>query len=54
MADREGFVVVYPDGTGRGPFLTWNAGTCCVGSVVRRVDDVGFALAVARVEARPG
>lgn len=25
-ADRDGFVVVYPEGTGFGPFLTWNAG----------------------------
>ena len=25
-ADQDGFVVVYPEGTGFGPFLTWNAG----------------------------
>jgi polyhydroxybutyrate depolymerase len=25
-ADQEGFVVVYPSGTGTSPFLTWNAG----------------------------
>jgi len=31
LADREGFVVVYPDGSGaRGRrLLTWNAGACC-------------------------
>ncbi|PYM23809.1 MAG: hypothetical protein DMD78_10935 [Candidatus Rokuibacteriota bacterium] len=31
VADREGFVVVYPDGTGRlgRRLLTWNAGDCC-------------------------
>jgi polyhydroxybutyrate depolymerase len=47
LADREGFVVVYPDGTGRSErFLTWNAGTCCGSSVLEQVDDVGFALAV--------
>jgi polyhydroxybutyrate depolymerase len=41
VADREGFVVVYPDGTGT--FRTWNAGGCC-GSAARPpgVDDVGF------------
>lgn len=28
LADRAGFLVVYPDGTGRlVPFLTWNGGT---------------------------
>lgn len=45
LADREGFLVVYPDGTGpiRGRFLTWNAGTCC-GLV--QADDVGFVRAV--------
>src|SRR5690348_16081523 len=25
-ADKAGFIVVYPSGTGTGPFLTWNAG----------------------------
>ena len=25
-SDKEGFIVVYPSGTGTGPFLTWNAG----------------------------
>ena len=25
-SDKEGFIVVYPSGTGAGPFLTWNAG----------------------------
>ena len=31
VADREGFVVVNPDGTGRlgRRLLTWNAGDCC-------------------------
>lgn len=52
LADREGFLVAYPDGTGRGPLLTWNAGTCCGASVVRGIDDVGFALAVVEDLAR--
>src|SRR5687767_4912352 len=28
LADREGFLVVYPEGTLSGKLLTWNAGTC--------------------------
>ena len=48
VADAEGFVAVYPDGTGRMPdrLLTWNAGTCCAYSVMNKVDDVGFTLAL--------
>jgi polyhydroxybutyrate depolymerase len=47
VADREGFAVVYPDGTGRLPrILTWNAGRCCGYAQERDVDDVGFALAL--------
>lgn len=39
LADREGFVVVYPDGVGR----SWNAGGICCGPALRQeVDDVGF------------
>jgi polyhydroxybutyrate depolymerase len=47
-ADREGFVVVYPDGTGPLPrhILTWNAGACCGTAQWRKVDDVGFVVAV--------
>lgn len=37
-ADREGFVVVYPGGSGRGMARTWNAGG--VGNLA--ADDVGF------------
>ncbi len=42
VADREGFMVVYPDGTGRTTMLTWNAGTCCGFAVRANIDDVGF------------
>jgi polyhydroxybutyrate depolymerase len=44
LADREGFIVVYPDGTGpvRERFLTWNAGTCCGAAAGGQVDDVAF------------
>jgi polyhydroxybutyrate depolymerase len=48
VSDREVFVVVYPDGTGRlgRRLLTWNAGGCCGVAREDRVDDVGFALRV--------
>ncbi len=46
VADREGFVVVYPDGSGRlgRRLLTWNAGGCCGSAREARIDDVGFAI----------
>lgn len=48
LADREGFVVVYPDGTGKlgRRLLTWNAGGCCGPAQADHVDDVAFTLAV--------
>lgn len=48
VADREGFLVVYPDGTGRysDRLLTWNAGTCCGYAADHQVDDVGFVRAL--------
>jgi polyhydroxybutyrate depolymerase len=48
VADREDFLVVYPNGTGPLPrrLLTWNAGECCGYAMNQRVDDVGFAIAV--------
>ena len=54
VADREGFVVVYPDGTGRQGrrLLTWNAGTCCGQAQTAHADDVGFTLAILRDLAR--
>jgi polyhydroxybutyrate depolymerase len=47
-ADRDGYVAVYPNGTGGigGRFLTWNAGACCGPAAASGVDDVGFSLAV--------
>jgi len=45
VAEREGFIVVYPNGTGRffsGHLLTWNAGDCCGYARSAGVDDVGF------------
>jgi polyhydroxybutyrate depolymerase len=54
LADREGFLVVYPDGSARfgRRLLTWNAGGCCGYAAAQNVDDVGFALAVLRDVAR--
>ncbi len=39
-ADKAGFIVVYPSGTGVGPFRTWNAGGFPGGS--NKTDDVAF------------
>ena len=46
-ADREGFMAVYPNGTGRiEHMLTWNAGNCCGAAEWNKVDDVGFTRAM--------
>jgi len=43
QADKSGFVVVYPDGTGRTEQLhTWNAGNCCAYAMTQKIDDVKF------------
>jgi polyhydroxybutyrate depolymerase len=46
LANRAGFIVVYPNGTGFLPtrLLTWNAGTCCGYAAANNIDDVGFTL----------
>ncbi len=42
-AEQAGFIVVYPDGTGRLPrVLTWNSGACCGYAQSHNIDDVGF------------
>src|SRR6516225_3664901 len=42
-AEAEGFVVVYPNGTGRTEqLLTWNGGNCCGYAQHEKVDDVEF------------
>lgn len=45
-ADRNGFIAVYPAGTGPldGRLLTWNAGRCCGSAMEKDVDDVGFVV----------
>ena len=55
-ADKQGFIVVYPNGTdkvrpflnamGKPGFLTWNAGSCCGYAQENNIDDVGFIRAV--------
>jgi polyhydroxybutyrate depolymerase len=48
VADQEGFLAVYPAGTGRFErrLLTWNAGGCCGYASDHDVDDVGFVAAL--------
>lgn len=47
LADREGFVAVYPNGMGLfGLLQHWNAGHCCGKAAADNVDDVGFVAAV--------
>jgi len=41
-AVEEGFVAVFPEGTGRTALLTWNADHCCAYAMREKVDDVGF------------
>ena len=46
-ADKEGFIAVYPSGTGRLPrMLTWNGGNCCGYAMQNKVDDVAFVRAL--------
>ena len=45
-ADEAGFVIVYPNGTGRFSSFTWNGGNCCGSAMQKNVDDVGFISAV--------
>jgi polyhydroxybutyrate depolymerase len=46
LADREHFIVVYPNGTGRAHMFVWNAGTCCGRAPMQRIDDVAFVRSV--------
>jgi polyhydroxybutyrate depolymerase len=43
-AKQEGFIVVYPEGSGRlrRGLFTWNAGHCCGYAMENKVDDVAF------------
>ncbi len=48
LSDQKGFIVVYPQGSGRWGHrgLTWNAGKCCGYAVKKNIDDVGFVRAL--------
>jgi polyhydroxybutyrate depolymerase len=49
VADQNGFIVAYPNGTGRlssDKLLTWNGGTCCAYAQANNIDDVGFVRAI--------
>lgn len=48
VADKYGFLVAYPAGTGitNDKLLTWNAGRCCGKAMKKQVDDVGFVSQV--------
>lgn len=46
VADREGFLVAYPNGSGRTALLTWSSGNCCGYAMQQRVDDVAFIRAM--------
>jgi polyhydroxybutyrate depolymerase len=48
LADEKGFIVVYPNGTGRlgDKLLTWNGGACCGFAMTNNIDDVGFVRAI--------
>lgn len=54
LADREGFLVLYPNGIGfLGWLQHWNAGHCCGRALRDEIDDVGFvATAIADVAQR--
>src|SRR5581483_1221143 len=42
-ADGAGFIVAYPEGSGRlARDHTWNGGNCCGYAMEQKVDDVGF------------
>jgi len=48
VADRFGFIVAYPYGSGMIPdrYLTWNVGNCCGFAWENDIDDVGFIRAL--------
>lgn len=41
-ADENGFIVVYPEGSGTFGLYTWNADTCCGYAQTHRIDDVAY------------
>jgi polyhydroxybutyrate depolymerase len=47
-SDKEGFILLAPNGTGKFEFnlLTWNTGNCCGYALDKNVDDAGFIRAL--------
>ncbi|MFA7277301.1 MAG: PHB depolymerase family esterase [Pseudobdellovibrionaceae bacterium] len=49
-SDKEGFIVVFPNGVGAfsstGKLATWNAGICCGKARDENIDDVGFVRTI--------
>jgi polyhydroxybutyrate depolymerase len=48
LADREGFIMIWPDGVSN----SWNAGRCCRAAFEQNIDDVGFTRAIIAALAR--
>ncbi|MBI5952958.1 MAG: polyhydroxybutyrate depolymerase [Chloroflexi bacterium] len=49
VADQNGFLVAYPNGTSRlsdDKLLTWNSGNCCGYAQQKNMDDIGFVRAI--------
>lgn len=48
LADREGFILLYPDGTGPSGarVFTWNAGRCCAYALETNADDSGYLISL--------
>lgn len=48
LADRDGFILLYPDGAGKpgDRIFTWNAGRCCAYALETNSDDSGFLAAL--------
>ncbi|MBL4889096.1 MAG: prolyl oligopeptidase family serine peptidase [Candidatus Lindowbacteria bacterium] len=47
LSDKYGFVVVYPNGSGKTKlFQTWNTGKCCGYALQKKKDDLGYVDAL--------
>ena len=54
LADQEGFLVAWGQGTGGDLAWSWNGGSCCGAGVRDQVDDVGFVRAMIQAIAAEG
>lgn len=46
LADANGFIVVYPDGSGSSGSLSWNANGCCGYALQNDIDEPAFVRAI--------